>query len=61
MNQKILLILVVILAVSAGFFVYPQTKIFGVGIYPLGIGAKYLPWRLGLDLCFPQNKGIFES
>lgn len=39
LNQKILLIFIVILAVSAGFFVYP-----------LGIGAKYLPWRLGLDL-----------
>ena len=50
LNQKILLIFVVILAVSAGFFVYPHTKIFGVGVYPLGIGAKYLPWRLGLDL-----------
>ena len=38
------------MAVAAGFFVYPHTKIFGVGVYPLGLGNKIQPWRLGLDL-----------
>ncbi len=35
----ILLIAIIILAVVAGFFVYPKW-----------LGAKFLPWRLGLDL-----------
>ncbi len=50
LNQKILLIFIIILAVSAGFFVYPKSEIFGKSIKPLDIGARFLPWRLGLDL-----------
>jgi preprotein translocase subunit SecD len=38
-NQAFLLALVIILAVLAGIFVYPK-----------GFGAKWRPWRLGLDL-----------
>ena len=38
-NQGFYLTLVVLLAVAAGIFVYPQ-----------GYGARWLPWRLGLDL-----------
>jgi len=34
----------------AGFFVYPHTNIFGVGVGPLAFGTRFSPWRLGLDL-----------
>lgn len=50
LNKKILLIFIVILAVSAGFFVYPRSEIFGRSIKPFDVGVKFLPWRLGLDL-----------
>lgn len=50
LNKKILLIFIVILAVSAGFFVYPKSEILGRSIKPLDVGVKFLPWRLGLDL-----------
>lgn len=46
-NSAILLIGVIFLTVAAGIFVYPYAKIFGAEI---GIGDRYLPWRLGLDL-----------
>ena len=45
-----ILIVIVAFAIAAGFFVYPHTKIFGVGVFPLGVGEKFSPWRLGLDL-----------
>jgi len=38
-HSKILLILIIVLAIAAGFFIYPQ-----------GLGSKFRPWRLGLDL-----------
>ena len=38
-NQGFYLALVILLAIAAGIFVYPKW-----------IGAKWLPWRLGLDL-----------
>lgn len=37
--NKFILVLIIILAVVSGFFVYPK-----------GFGQKFLPWRLGLDL-----------
>ena len=40
MSPKSLLVLILILTVAAGFFVYPQSS----------IANKILPWRLGLDL-----------
>ncbi|MBI3638304.1 protein translocase subunit SecD, partial [Candidatus Wolfebacteria bacterium] len=49
-RNSIILIALVILTAIAGLFVYPHTKIFGVGVYPLGLGEKILPWRLGLDI-----------
>ncbi|MEK7192128.1 MAG: protein translocase subunit SecD [Patescibacteria group bacterium] len=38
-NPKLILFVVVVLAIFAGFFVYPK-----------GFGEKFLPWKLGLDL-----------
>ena len=38
-NSKALMLLIVILAIIGGIFIYPQ-----------GPGNKYRPWRLGLDL-----------
>lgn len=38
-NTKLFLFLIILLAVVAGFFVFPK-----------GLGNKILPWRLGLDL-----------
>ncbi len=38
-NSKALMVLIVILAIIGGIFIYPQ-----------GLGNKYRPWRLGLDL-----------
>ncbi len=38
-NKGLLFALIVLLAIAAGVFVYPK-----------GFGAKYRPWRLGLDL-----------
>lgn len=38
-NTKLFLFIIVLLAVVAGFFVFPK-----------GLGEKILPWRLGLDL-----------
>jgi len=49
-KSSIIFIAIIILAIAAGVFVYPHTKIFGVGVYPLGLGNKFMPWRLGLDL-----------
>jgi protein-export membrane protein SecD len=38
-NPKALMVLIVILAIIGGIFIYPQ-----------GLGNKFRPWRLGLDL-----------
>lgn len=38
-RPKAALILIILLAIGAGFFVYPR-----------GLGLKWRPWRLGLDL-----------
>lgn len=38
-NSRLLLILIIILAIIAGIFIYPKW-----------LGNKFLPWRLGLDL-----------
>ncbi|MEK7547218.1 MAG: protein translocase subunit SecD [Patescibacteria group bacterium] len=38
-HPSVVLFLIVLVAVAAGFFVYPKN-----------FGAKFMPWRLGLDL-----------
>lgn len=48
-NSIILLIGIIILTAIVGVFVYPPLKLSG-GFIPFDFGAKYFPWRLGLDL-----------
>lgn len=51
MNKNlVILIAIIILTALAGFFVYPQNKIFGREGNFLTFGSRLLSWRLGLDL-----------
>ena len=51
MNRNLYILIAIILVTAlAGFFVYPQAKLFGLNISRLALGTKFLPWRLGLDL-----------
>src|SRR3989338_9919362 len=49
-NSIILLIIVIIIVIAAILFVYPKSNLGEFSIHPFDLGARFLPWRLGLDL-----------